>query len=158
MQPLPDVEDDTDQLDRSAGPFSRGSFVISIILGQGSTSFDDYFILGGGMGYFVIDGLAPGLQYEVWLGGDPTLHRLTPDVRYVLHFVPVLKPYVGVFYRHTFVESFDDWDSVGARGGAIYVPNGPVFVGLGAVYERLLDCQLDDCDTIGPELLIGVSF
>jgi hypothetical protein len=144
------------------GPFSRGSKRLSILLGTASTGSDTYFILGGGIGYFVVNGLELGLDYEAWLFGDPFIHRLSPGVRYVFGFVPTIKPYVGVFYRHTFVEDYDDFDQWGARAGIFYAPRrARVFIGGGAVYERLFDCtssSVVDCDSVYPELMVGISF
>ena len=133
-----------------------------MLIGTGSSSADTYLILGGGVGYYLVDGLELGLDYEAWIGGDPVMHRLSPGIKYVLHFVPTIKPYVGAFYRHTFVNDYDDLNYVGARAGLYYSPpRGRVYVGGGAVYERLLDCSDGgwvDCDTVYPELFVGISF
>jgi len=143
------------------GPFSRGSMRLTLLLGTGTSTTDTYLILGAGVGYFIVDGLAPGVDYEAWIFGSPVLQRLTPELRYVLHFVPVVKPYVAAFYRHTFVTDYDDWESVGGKAGIYYAPpNGRLFMGLGAVYERLLDCTSSafvDCDNIYPEVTIGIA-
>ena len=143
------------------GPFSQGSVRLTLILGTGSTRTDNYFIIGGGLGYFLLDGLAVGLDYEAWLFAEPVLQRLSPEARYVFHMVPVIKPYVGTFYRRTFVTDQDDYNQVGGRVGAYYLPKaGRMFVGGGAVYERTLDCTSStyvDCDSWYPEISIGVS-
>ena len=55
----------------SAGPFSRGGVRLSLLVGWGSTVADDYLILGGGLGYFILDGLEVGLDYEAWFLGRP---------------------------------------------------------------------------------------
>jgi hypothetical protein len=147
--------------EKGAGPFARGSVRLTLLLGTGSTSTDQYFILGAGVGYYLLDGLEVGLDYEAWLFGDPVMHRLSPETRYVFHMVPVLKPYIGAFYRHTFVNDYDDLDYVGGRLGAFIVPkSGRFYFGAGAVYERLLDCKTDgfvDCDTVYPEIAIGIA-
>jgi hypothetical protein len=159
--PQPEPEDDGGD-DRSAGPFSKGSVRLTLLIGTGSSITDSYLIVGGGPGYFLVDGLEIGLDYEAWIFGDPVMHRLSPETKYILHMVPVIKPYVGIFYRHTFVTGgYEDMDHVGARGGLFYVPRGGgVYVGGGAVYERLLDCEsnaLVDCDGVYPEIFFGVS-
>jgi len=160
--PPPEDAPDDGGRDRSAGPFSKGMVRLTLLVGWGSTIRDDYLILGGGPGYFLIDGLEIGLDYEAWILGDPVMHRVSPETKYIFHFVPVLKPYVGVFYRHTFVTGgYDDYDQVGARGGLFYVPrNGGSYVGAGAVYDRLLDCESStfiECDSVYPEIFFGVS-
>src|SRR3954471_9571292 len=87
----------------TAGPFARGSIRLSVLIGTGWTTTDEYLILGAGVGYYIADGLELGVDYEAWLFGSPVMQRLSPGVRYVFHMVPVLKPYVGGFYRHTFI-------------------------------------------------------
>jgi hypothetical protein len=147
---------------RSAGPFSAHSVRLSLLLGTGSTASDTYLIVGGGVGYYLVDGLELAVDYEAWIGGEPVMHRVSPGLRYVLHFVPTIKPYVGVFYRHTFVNNYDDLNYVGARAGLYYAPaRSRIYFGGGAVYERLLDCSanaLVDCDTVYPEIFIGIGF
>lgn len=149
--------------DRSAWPFLQHRVRVSATIGYGATNTDEYLILGAGVGYFIIDGLEIGLDYDAWLIGDPTMHRLSPEARYVFHFVEVVKPYVGAFYRHTFVGGgFDDFDHIGARAGVFFAPrSGVLFVGGGAVYEHLLNCEegiFIDCDAIYPEAFVGASF
>jgi hypothetical protein len=161
--PLPEEAPPREPEERpSAGPFSKGSIRLTALIGTGSSVTDTYLILGAGVGYFLIDGLEVGLDYEAWILAEPVLNRLSPETRYVLHFVPTIKPYVGIFYRHTFVADYDDYDQVGGRLGVYIIPSrSRMFVGVGAVYERLLGCDDDDfldCDEVYPELSFGVSF
>ena len=146
----------------TAGPFARGSVRLSVLIGTGWTTTDEYLILGAGVGYYIADGLELGVDYEAWLFGSPVMQRLSPGVRYVFHMVPVLKPYVGGFYRHTFIgDDYSDLNYLGARAGAFIAPKrGGVYFGLGAVYERLLSCTDNayfKCDNVYPELFIGIS-
>src|SRR5690348_7997626 len=90
---------------RAPGPFAAGSPRLSVTAGTAWSSANTYIVLGVGIGYFLVDGLEVGLDYEAWVAGTPTLQRLSPEVRYVFYFVPTVKPYVGTFYRHTFVGS-----------------------------------------------------
>ena len=85
------------------GPFSKGAVRLTLLLGTASTYNDTYFIIGGGVGYYLLNGLEVGLDYEAWLFANPVIQRLSPEARYVFHMVPVLKPYVGTFYRRNFV-------------------------------------------------------
>ena len=149
--------------ERDAGPFSKGSVRLTALIGTGSSVTDTYLILGAGVGYFLVDGLEVGLDYELWFLAEPVLNRLSPETRYVLHFVPVIKPYIGAFYRHTFVGSdIEDFDHIGARAGAYIIPSrSRLFVGVGAVFEHLLGCDDDsywDCDEVYPEVTIGITF
>jgi hypothetical protein len=159
------VEEDAplpvESVSKPRGPFSKGGVRITGLIGAGSSVNDEYLILGIGAGYYLFDGFELGADYEIWLFADPTLHRLSPGVRYVFHMLPVVKPYVGTFYRHTFVNDYDDYDQIGARLGVYLVPKQGLFAGVGAVYERTLGCDdngLVDCDSIYPEVTIGVMF
>jgi hypothetical protein len=156
--PEPEAEPD----DSDAGPFSRGSVRLSVLIGTGSSVSDTYLILGAGLGYFLVDGLEVGLDYDIWFLADPVLNRLSPETRYVFHMIPVIKPYVGAFYRHTFVADYDDFDYVGARAGAYIIPSrSRSYIGAGAVYEHMLDCEDSaflDCDSVYPEITFGISF
>ena len=144
------------------GPFSQGSVRLTLLLGTGYSRDDTYFIIGGGLGYYLVNGLEVGLDYEAWLFASPVMHRLSPEARYVFHMVPLIKPYAGVFYRRTFVmEDNPDYNQVGARLGAYYVPrSGRMYIGGGAVYEKTLDCtdsKYLDCDSWYPEISVGIS-
>lgn len=147
---------------RLGNAFGRGSVRLTLLFGTGSTVTDTYFILGGGLGYFVLDGLEVGLDYEAWLFGTPVMQRLSPEIRYVFHMVPVVKPYIGFFYRHTFIKKYDDFDYLGGRVGVYVAPEqSRVYFGGGAVYEHMLSCTSDafiDCDQWYPEVTIGVMF
>ena len=148
---------------RAPGPFAAGSPRLSLTAGTAWSSANTYIVLGVGVGYFFINGLEVGLDYEAWVAASPALQRLSPEVRYVFYFVPTVKPYVGTFYRHTFVGSgFTDFDQLGVRGGIYFVPqSGHVYGGGGIVYERVLDCSpfvVVNCDSIYPEVFIGFTF
>jgi hypothetical protein len=137
-----------------AGPFAQGSSRVSLILGGGN----DGWVIGGGYGYYLVDGLELGLEAEHWFGRDPTVTQLTPNLRYVLFFVPVLKPYAGGFYRHWFVSGQDDIDSLGARGGLFYVSGSGSYLGGGVVYEKYVTGCDKDCSQVYPEVSISLSF
>jgi hypothetical protein len=146
-----------------AGPFRQGTIRLTLLLGTGSTRTDTYFILGGGVGYYLINGLEVGLDYEAWIFASPVLQRLSPETRYVFWMVPTIKPYVGFFYRHTFIgDGYKDQDSLGGRLGVYYSPpRGRLYLGGGAVYEHELNCtntDFVDCDSWYPEITVGVAF
>src|SRR5262249_37045302 len=148
---------------RSPGPFAGGRPRLSLSVGTGWSSTDTYLLLGVGAGYFFVNGLEAGLDYEAWVLGSPTCQRVSPEVRYGFYFVPTVKPYVGVFYRHTFVSgNFEDFDQLGVRGGVLFVPERSHFYGGGGlVYERVLDCNRFtpvNCDSVYPELFLGITF
>ena len=141
--------------------FSKNSTSIGVVLGSGSGFGDDYLILGLGVGYYLVKGLEIGIDAQYWAGGDPTIFKLSPQIRYVFTQPKVIKPFVGVFYRRTFIDSdfFDDRDSFGYRAGAYFSTNNRVFIGAGIVYEEYKDCaQFVDCSNTYPEILFTVSF
>jgi hypothetical protein len=138
-------------------PFARGTFRLSVLLGIGSGFGDNYLILGAGPGYYLLDGLELSFMAEAWLIGDPTVGKISPGLTYVLHFVPVLKPYVGGFYRYTMIEDpYSNVSSLGVRFGAYYVSSSRLVIGGGAVYEHYLDSSWDPYWY--PEISIGFMF
>ena len=142
-----------------AGPFDKGSTNISVVMGSGSAFNDNYILLGGGVGYYVVDGLELGVDAQYWFSGDPTIIKVSPQVKYVLPLKSKLQPYVGAFYRRTFIDSskIDDQDSYGFRGGAYFSSRSGVYLGAGVVYENYQDCNVGDCTSTYPEFLISIS-
>jgi len=144
--------------------FSRNSTSVGVVIGSGSAFNDDYTVLGVGVGYFVAEGLEIGIDFQRWISGEPTITKVSPQIRYVFTQQKVIKPYVGAFYRRTSFDDFegvelDEQDSFGYRAGAYFSTNNRVYVGAGVVYEEFKDCsRLTDCSTTSPEILFTVSF
>lgn len=141
-------------------PWDRGRIALSLSLGSEEAFGDDYFLVGAGVGYFVLDGLEVGLDGVRWFGGDPGISVVSPGLRYVAVPLgwPVL-PYVGAFYTHYFIGGpFDDFDTVGGRLGLVLHRGGGLVLGVGVIAERIVsDCD-EDCTSIYPELSIGFTF
>ena len=143
-----------------AGPFLQGSQNVSIVAGAGSAYGDDYIILGAGYGYYLIDGLELGIDAQFWLNGDPSITKVSPQIKYVFTQPKTVKPYVGVFYRRTFTDGFEDLDSIGYRAGLYFMGQGNFFFGAGVVYEDYQDCSetvFTDCSNTYPEILFSFS-
>ena len=144
--------------------FSKNSTSVGVILGSGSAFNDNYIILGVGVGYYVLQGLEIGLDVQHWFSGDPSITKVSPQIRYVFTQPKVIKPYVGAFYRRTYFGDFkgiaiDDQDSFGYRAGAYFSTNNRLYIGGGIVYEEYKDCDPSyDCSTTYPEILFTVSF
>ncbi len=139
--------------------FSKGATSIGIVAGSGSAFREDYIILGVGVGYYIVDGLEIGFDVQRWFSGDPSITKISPQIRYVFTQPKKIKPYVGAFYRRTFIEDLDDLDSFGYRAGAYFSSNNGVYIGGGVVYEEYQDCSVFlDCSDTYPEILISVSF
>lgn len=137
-------------------PFDQGRFG----LGFGGSSNDDTFLIAGGAGYYVLDGVELGLGLGFQFGEGPNVLRTTPAVRYVAQPLvghsPVI-PYAGVFYSHYFVgDGFADVDTVGTRGGLLYV-SGSLVLGLGIVYEREVSECVEDCSQIYPDFTFSIA-
>ena len=144
-----------------AGVFRQGSTQAVISGGTGYAFKETYFVLGVGASYYVVDGLNVGLAYEWWSGSSPGIYKLTPSVQYVFHQVPTLKPYVGVFYRRTYVDRLDDINSAGGRAGAYFQAGRNTYIGGGVVYEKYLGCNGEvyrSCSDTYPELSITFAF
>ena len=143
-----------------AAPFSQGSQAVSVIVGAGSAFSDDYIILGVGYGYYVLKGLELGIDAQFWLNGDPSINKLSPQIRYVFTQPEKVKPYIGAFYRRTYIDGLEDLDSVGYRAGLNFMGQGNFFFGVGAVYEEYRDCNesiFSDCSSTYPEILFSFS-
>ena len=139
--------------------FSKNSVTLGVVVGSGSFGSEDYLILGAGVGYYLVTGLEVGIDLQHWFFGDPSITKISPQVRYVFTQPKVIKPYVGAFYRRTFIENLDDSDSFGYRAGAYFSGGNGVYIGGGVVYEQYQDCsRFVECSHTYPEILITVSF
>src|SRR5262249_7543409 len=111
-------------------PFDQGRFALSVGGGTQSALGAQYYVLGVGAGYFVLDGLELGVAGVVELGGSPFIAKLSPGVRYLAQPLvgkwPLI-PYVGTFYTHWFIGGgYADVDTIGARSGLVYVSGNAV--------------------------------
>ena len=145
----------------SISPFDQGRSNLVISAGSGSAFADDYIILGLGYGYYLLNGFQLGIKFDFWLDGSPGIYQVTPDIQYVFHQVPKVKPYVGVFYTRSYIEGFDDLDAIGYRGGLYFVTSPRTYIGIGGAYREYQDCTetvYSDCSTSYTELSFLVSF
>ncbi len=145
----------------SADPFAQGNLRLSVS-GGGAHAYDnDYIVVGAGIGFYFLDGLEAGLDLEAWFDGGRDIYSVSPQVRYVFYQVPKIKPYAGAFYRHTFVEDLDDIDEIGLRAGVNFMMGSSSFLGVGAVYDSIVDCDEDvhsSCSDFYPEVVLSVAF
>jgi hypothetical protein len=137
--------------------FARGRVRGGFTGGWVSTSGDDYLQLGLGLGYNLADGLTAGLDYETWLVGDPTVHKLAPWLGYTYWKARSVKPYAAVFLRQNWVDGFDNYKDLGVRAG-LMTRRGRTYVGVGLAYEyRLDDRGFADRDRIYPEVRVAIG-
>lgn len=146
--------------------FTKGSTSFGAVIGTGSTFDENYFILGAGFGYYIMNGLEVGIDAQYWVSGEPSITKVTPKVTYVFPKVGSINPYAGAFYRRTFYGSGDingasieDQNSYGYRAGAYLNTDNQVYIGGGIVHEKYMDCSpLLDCSSTYPEIIFTVSF
>ena len=145
----------------AAGPFDRGAMRVNLILSRATALGDDYAVYGVGFGYFVMNGLELGISYETWQGGPLDIDQLTPELRYVFRNQTALQPYVGTFFRRTFISQLEDLDAYGFRLGVFFKTGRRIFFGVGGVYTKYKDCNPDlvvSCDNSYPEFLLAFGF
>jgi hypothetical protein len=139
--------------------FSKGATSLGVIVGTGTAFNDDYIILGVGIGYYVFNGLELGIDVQHWFSGDPSITKVSPEIKYVFTQAGTIKPYVGAFFRKTYIENLNNQDSYGYRAGAYFSGSNGVYVGGGIAYEEYVDCpSYLDCSNTYPEVLISVNF
>jgi hypothetical protein len=145
----------------ASSPFDKGTSSVAFTLGSGSAFNDNYIILGLGYNYYLVNGLNLGIQFNLWLDGNPSVYQVAPEVNYVFYQVPKVKPYIGAFYRRNYIEGYDDLDAVGYRGGIYIVSGGGSYFGIGGVYSEYQDCNetvYSDCSTTYTEVTFMLSF
>ena len=142
----------------SADIFEKGKVHLGVSLGVGSTYNGTYTLVGVSGNYFVLDGLSVGAGYRGWFGVDPMRNELSLASTYYIPLSQKFRPYVGAFVRETFVSGYDDYASVGARGGLSFVSER-TYVSVGYAYEQFSNCIIaQECSTSYPEVVFGVSF
>ena len=142
-------------------PFDQGKMNLSIAGGSTSNFGERYFAIGGGFGYFILDGLELGLAAVHQFGDGPSISQVQPRVRYVVQPLvgkfPLI-PYVGAFYNHWFIgDGYTDVDAIGGRAGLIYL-SGRILLGLGVAVERTVSECIEDCTAVYPDFSISLSF
>ncbi len=141
-----------------AGVFDKGQKNVALTVGSGSGYNSNYTIVGVTANYYAISGLSVGLGYRGWFGGNPTLNEVDVPVTYFIPLQSRIRPYIGGFYRHTFVSGDDDdYDTYGGRAG-ISVVQGNGYVSAGWVQERYSRDSGGDSVRGYPEISAGFSF
>ena len=139
--------------------FSKGSTTLGLAAGSGSVGNESYFILGVGVGYYLLHGLEIGVDIQHWFSATPAITKISPQLRYVFTSAKTIKPYVGVFARRMYIENQEDNDSFGYRAGSYFSGNNGVYIGAGIVYEEYTDCtRFLACSNTYAEMIVTVSF
>lgn len=144
----------------AAGIFMKGSSNVSILVGSGRAFNENYTVVGGGIHYYVIDGLSVGLEAETWMGGTRSISKYSPQAQYVF-MLENARPYLGAFFRRASIEGFpEDEDSVGYRAGLYFDTRSNVYLSAGIVYEKYQDCNetlFVNCSDTYPELTLSFA-
>jgi hypothetical protein len=141
-------------------PFDRGRFGLALGGGTQTAFGSTYFVIGGGLEYFVLDGVGIGVSALHEFGSGPSISKVSPALRYVAQPLvgkwPVV-PYVGGFYNHWFIgDSFPDVDTIGARAGLLFV-SGQLVLGLGVAIEHTVSTCTMDCNLVYPDFAISLA-
>lgn len=124
-----------------AGAFSRGRTQFSLSIGNGRAFDQNYVVYGASVSYYLLDGLGVGADAQSWTDATPGIRMVSPHVHFVWRLAPSFNPYVGTFYRRLSIDGYPDRNSYGYRAG-IYVRSGAhAYLGVGVVYDRLLNCD-----------------
>lgn len=138
--------------------FEKGQKNIGFSVGAGSGFNTTYTIVGLTASYFVLDGLAVGLEYRGWYGGTPTMQEVGLPVTYYAPPIKKIRPYAGGFMRHTFISSgYSDYETYGARAG-LAMSQGNGYVSVGWVQEWYSNDNGSEYSRGYPEIAAGVSF
>lgn len=141
-----------------AGVFDSGQKNVALTVGAGSGFNNNYTIVGVSANYFALNGLSVGLGYRGWFGASPTLNEVDVPVTYYVPLESKVRPYVGTFYRRTFISgNYDDYDMLGARAG-ISVVQGNGYISAGWVQEWYSQDSGGDNSNGYPEIAAGMSF
>jgi hypothetical protein len=144
----------------NASPFDKGQQYFELAIGSGSLLKEDYIIMGIGYGYYLQNGLELGIDFDLWLDGNPGVYQVTPEIKYVFQNKSKIKPYVGTFYRRNYIEGIDDIDAYGYRAGIYWISQGGVYIGYGVTHNKLTDCEESvylDCSSTYSELSFMVT-
>ena len=147
-------------LAQDPGPFAQGRTHFVASGGVGTAYRQSYLVLGVGLSYYLADGLSAGASLEAWSASNPGMYKVTPELRYVFYQTP-LKPYVGAFYRRTYIDGLPDINSAGGRAGVLFTASRNAYVGVGLVYESYIDCRASvyrECSSTYPEMSFTIAF
>ena len=140
-----------------AHPFQEGQVRIAAGGGGGVGGWS----AGLSGGYYVVDGLELGLGATYISYDDVALLQTTGSSTYVFFPEQSLNPYAGAFLRRWIVleGEVEPRTSAGVRGGVYHSSGGGLMLGLGLVYETILDCDDGEtCESTYPEFSLSLLF
>jgi len=143
----------------TADIFVQGNKNFGVSMGASHSYENDYAVLGINASYFIADNLALGAEYRGWFGGNPTINELSIPLTYFIPVNPSTHPYLGGFYRRSFIEApYNDYDTYGFRAGAAFSMNPHTFMSFGWV-EEYYNNRFGGTSSSGyPEFTLGFAF
>ncbi len=154
---------------RKPQPYEQGYMTFSLAGGTVNNFGNTQLVIGGNLGYFLLDGLEFSAGLQGYFFNDPTTFTLTPGLRYVVHQIKKVTPYLGAFYKYNFIgdvkvngQNYDlpNSSSFGGRGGILY-NTGSGTIGAGLAIESIMDCDkavYDECYLWYPEVSFAIGF
>ncbi|MEQ1882020.1 MAG: hypothetical protein ABL878_13735 [Burkholderiales bacterium] len=145
----------------AADVFRPGNTTGSVVLGAGRALDRDYTILGATLGYMASEGLMLGISANMWLGNDPSIYKITPEIRYHFPQFGSVRPYAGAFLSRTIYDGPPDRNTYGARGGVSVPFSTNAAFNAGLVYEKVSGCDtavFRDCGQLYSEASVMFSF
>lgn len=142
-------------------PFGQASIDLGLILGI-STGHETSFTFGATGGYFVLNGLEPGLQIEVTVSSaNPTVTSLLPFLRWIIWRSYPVSPYLKIQGGRWFISDYPDVSTLGGGGGLVFFFSSQAGLQVeGMVYRLFPDtaCPNDSCLTSNFGLSLGFFF
>ena len=142
-------------------PFGRGNINVGLGLGFSAGAGETAFSVGGAFGYFVLDGLEPGLQLDVTFGSNrPTVTALLPYLRWIFYRSYSVSPYLKAQGGRFFVTGHADVTALGGGGGIVVFISRRVGLQLEGLVFRLFpkDVCADECTVTDFGLSFGIYF
>ena len=141
--------------------FTKNGQHLSFNLDMSDSLNKEYVGFGVGYRYFPADGIELGLDFDLLLGNDPIIYRVSPEIRYVFYPFKIFIPYVGAFYQYHYIVNMEDKGGFGARAG-FYTPVGAnTYIGYGVSLGELLQCDkkgYGKCSTTQLEFSYSLRF
>jgi len=142
-------------------PFGQGAVNVGGMLGFGSSGKTVAFTLGLNLGYFVLDGLEPGIFSDVTFGSEiETQISVLPYLRYIFHRSWRFSPFVKVQGGGLFFVEGPKLGLVGGGGGFVWGLGGNLGLNIEGMVFKLLpqsECPADD-DCIRYNFGVSLSY
>lgn len=142
-------------------PFGQGAVNVGGMLGFGSSGKSVAFTLGVNLGYFVLDGLEPGIFSDVTFGSEiDTQVSVLPYLRYIFYRSWSFSPFIKAQGGGLFFIDGPKLGLVGGGGGFVWGLGGNLGLNIEGMVFKLLpesECPPDD-DCVRYSFGISLSY